>query len=160
MWTLCVKPKVCDGGPAFRIVVRQGWRIEDRSIEAPTTLYATDLAVERIRAARAAIDKSATGTVLVARTEGLLIDGKAVTAAIDRLVGELHRFAALTGAPIVPVFVARTGHRRYNVVASAPIQLDRSASGADLDAAAQELASRLEAFVRTRPTQWFHFRSE
>ena len=70
------------------------------------------------------------------------------------------RLAALTGAPIVPVFVARTGHRRYNVVASAPIQLDRSASGADLDAAAQELASRLEAFVRTRPTQWFHFRSE
>jgi lauroyl/myristoyl acyltransferase len=70
------------------------------------------------------------------------------------------RLAALTGAPIVPVFVARTGHRRYNVVASAPIRLDRSACAADLDLAAQELASRLEAFVRTRPTQWFHFRSE
>ncbi len=70
------------------------------------------------------------------------------------------RLAALTGAPIVPVFVARTGHRRYNVVASAPIRLDRSSSDIDLDAAAQELASRLEAFVRTRPTQWFHFRSE
>lgn len=70
------------------------------------------------------------------------------------------RLAALTGAPIVPVFVARTGHRRYNVVASAPIRLDRSAGAADLDLAAQELASRLEAFVRIRPTQWFHFRSE
>jgi phosphatidylinositol dimannoside acyltransferase len=70
------------------------------------------------------------------------------------------RLAALTGAPIVPVFVARTGHRRYNVVATAPIQLGRSAGDPDLDAAAQELATRLEAFVRTRPTQWFHFRSE
>ncbi len=70
------------------------------------------------------------------------------------------RLASLTGAPIVPVFVARTGHRRYEVVASAAIRLDRSASDADLDAAAQELAGRLEAFVRARPTQWFHFRSE
>lgn len=70
------------------------------------------------------------------------------------------RLAALTGAPIVPVFVARTGHRRYEVVVSPPIRLERSAGGADLDAAAQELAARLEEFVRARPTQWFHFRSE
>ncbi len=70
------------------------------------------------------------------------------------------RLAALTGAPIVPVFVARTGHRRYEGVAGAPIRLERSPSDADLDAAAQELARRLEDFVRARPTQWFHFRSE
>jgi lauroyl/myristoyl acyltransferase len=70
------------------------------------------------------------------------------------------RLAALTGAPIVPVFVARIGHRRYEVIASAPIGLERAATSSDLDAAAQELAARLEAFVRARPTQWFHFRSE
>ncbi|HEX3770721.1 MAG TPA: lysophospholipid acyltransferase family protein [Polyangiaceae bacterium] len=69
------------------------------------------------------------------------------------------RLASLTGAPIVPVFVARTGHRRYEIVASAPIRLDREPSEAALDAAAQEMASRLEAFVRAHPTQWFHFRS-
>ena len=70
------------------------------------------------------------------------------------------RLAALTGAPIVPVFVSRAGYRRYEVFASAPVPLDRHATGADLDAAAQELAGRLEAFVRLRPTQWFHFRSQ
>lgn len=70
------------------------------------------------------------------------------------------RLAALTGAPIVPVFVARTGHRRYEVFASPAIKLDRSAGDDALSGAAQELAARLEAFVRVRPTQWFHFRSE
>jgi lauroyl/myristoyl acyltransferase len=70
------------------------------------------------------------------------------------------RLAILTGAPIVPVFVARTGHRRYEVVASAPIRLERSSGTDVLDAAAQELASRLESFVRAHPTQWFHFRGE
>jgi lauroyl/myristoyl acyltransferase len=70
------------------------------------------------------------------------------------------RLAMLTGAPIVPVFVARSGHRRYEVIASAPIRLERSARDEDLDAAAQTLAARLEAFVRAHPTQWFHFRGE
>jgi lauroyl/myristoyl acyltransferase len=70
------------------------------------------------------------------------------------------RLAALAGAPIVPTFVARTGHRRYEVFASAPIRLERSAGDADLDAAAQELATRLASFVRARPTQWFHFRRQ
>jgi lauroyl/myristoyl acyltransferase len=70
------------------------------------------------------------------------------------------RLAALTGAPIVPVFVARVGHRRYEVITSAPIRLERAAARAAFDAAAQELAARLEQFVRAHPTQWFHFRSE
>jgi KDO2-lipid IV(A) lauroyltransferase len=70
------------------------------------------------------------------------------------------RLATLTGAPVVPVFVARTGHRRYEIVASAPIRLARDASEAEIDAAAQVMASRLEDFARAHPTQWFHFRSE
>jgi lauroyl/myristoyl acyltransferase len=69
------------------------------------------------------------------------------------------RLAALTGAPIVPVFVARSSYRRYEVFCSPAVRVDRHAGPADLDVAAQELATRLEAFVRERPTQWFHFRS-
>jgi len=68
------------------------------------------------------------------------------------------RLAALTGAPLLPVFAARTGHRRYVVTLEPPIRVPRAATAADMDAAAQSLASSLERFVRAQPTQWFHFR--
>jgi lauroyl/myristoyl acyltransferase len=67
------------------------------------------------------------------------------------------KLAALTGAPLLPVFAARTGHRTYVVVAGAPVRLARDASEPAVDAAAQHLASAMEAFVRAHPTQWFHF---
>jgi lauroyl/myristoyl acyltransferase len=70
------------------------------------------------------------------------------------------RLAALTGAPILPVFTARIGYRRYKVVASAPIRLARCAGDAAFNAAAQQIADALAEFVRTYPTQWFHFGEE
>ncbi len=64
--------------------------IEDQDIRKPARLYDTSLAVERIRAARAAIDTAGaepgSAAILVGRTEGLLSDPTAVHAAIDRLV--------------------------------------------------------------------------
>jgi lauroyl/myristoyl acyltransferase len=68
------------------------------------------------------------------------------------------RLAAMTGAPLVPVFVARVGHRSYRVDARPPIHLFRHAGAAELNVAAQRVAEGLEAFVRGYPTQWFHFR--
>jgi KDO2-lipid IV(A) lauroyltransferase len=68
------------------------------------------------------------------------------------------RLAALTGAPLVPIFAARTGHRRYLVVASPPLRIARDASQAELDQAAQRLADAMQDFVVAHPTQWFHFR--
>jgi KDO2-lipid IV(A) lauroyltransferase len=68
------------------------------------------------------------------------------------------RLASLTGAPVLPVFAARVGHRSYRVEVCAPVRLSRRPTDADLDGAAQGLASCLETFVRARPTQWFHFR--
>jgi phosphatidylinositol dimannoside acyltransferase len=68
------------------------------------------------------------------------------------------RLAAMTGAPLIPVFAARIGHRSYRVEAHAPIRLPRRAGAAELDGAAQHIAESLEAFVRAHPTQWFHFR--
>jgi 2-methylisocitrate lyase-like PEP mutase family enzyme len=62
-----------------------GLSIEDRKLDG-SGLYETGFAVERIRAARAAIDRSGEDVILVARTEGLLSDPAAVTAAIDKLV--------------------------------------------------------------------------
>jgi KDO2-lipid IV(A) lauroyltransferase len=68
------------------------------------------------------------------------------------------RLAMLTGAPLVPIFAARTGHREYEVVAHAPIRLARRATEGELDTAAQALADAMQSFVREHPTQWFHFR--
>lgn len=62
-----------------------GLSIEDRNVDAIDTLYEVDVAVERLRAARAAIDGTGEDVILVARTEGVLIGGTA-NAAIDRMV--------------------------------------------------------------------------
>jgi len=62
-----------------------GLSIEDRIVGNLDKLYETSLAVERIRAARAAIALTGEDVILVARTEGLLVGGS-VSAAIDRLV--------------------------------------------------------------------------
>jgi len=62
-----------------------GLSIEDRRMDGGG-LYDLSLAVERIRASRAAINASGEDVILVARTEGLLTDATQVSAAIDRLV--------------------------------------------------------------------------
>ncbi len=67
------------------------------------------------------------------------------------------RLAQLTGAPIVPVFSARTGHRRYSVYVNEPVVVPRRAGPQAVDAAAQQLADALGMFVTAHPTQWFAF---
>lgn len=67
------------------------------------------------------------------------------------------RLAALTGAPIVPIFCARVGYRRYILQAGASITVSRAAADAELDAAAQHLADAMQDFVRAHPTDWFAF---
>jgi len=67
------------------------------------------------------------------------------------------RLAAVTGAPILPVFAARTGHRRYEVHVFPPQPVARDAPEAELDRVAQALGDRMQSFLRAHPTQWFHF---
>jgi len=62
-----------------------GLSIEDRMMAGPG-LHNLDFAVARIRAAKAAIDRSGQDVILVARTEGMLADASALKPAIDRLV--------------------------------------------------------------------------
>jgi 2-methylisocitrate lyase-like PEP mutase family enzyme len=62
-----------------------GLSIEDRTM-AGQGLHDLNFAVARIRAARAAIDRSGQDVILVARTEGLLTDASTLNAAIDKLV--------------------------------------------------------------------------
>jgi lauroyl/myristoyl acyltransferase len=67
------------------------------------------------------------------------------------------RLSQLTGAPIVPVFSTRTGHRRYDVHVDEPVFVDRRAAPGAIDAAAQRVADALSRFVSAHPTQWFSF---
>ena len=75
-----------------------GLSIEDRQFDADG-LYDLDFAVARIRAARAAIDASGQDVILVARTEGLLIDPAALSPAIDKLVAFAEAGADCLYAP-------------------------------------------------------------
>lgn len=68
------------------------------------------------------------------------------------------RLAQASGAPLLPVFCARTGHREYLIEANPALHVARHATDADLDAAAQSLADRVGSFLRAHPTQWFNFK--
>jgi len=73
-----------------------GLSIEDR---VGKDLYDTAVAVERIKAARAAIDATGENVVLVGRTEGFLIGRKDLPATIDRLVAYAEAGADCLYAP-------------------------------------------------------------
>lgn len=67
------------------------------------------------------------------------------------------RLAEVSGAPVLPIFCARTGFREYLVEAFAPRFLERRAGDAALDEAAQHVATSMTRFLRAHPTQWFQF---
>ena len=67
------------------------------------------------------------------------------------------RLAAISGAPLLPVFTRRLGYMNYEVEIGELIRLPRRPAEADLDAAARRVMSEMEVFVRNNPTQWFHF---
>ena len=68
------------------------------------------------------------------------------------------RLAQLSGAPLLAIFCARRGYRRYAAFAHPPIQVARAATDEDLDRIAQRLADDVTAFLREHPTQWFMFK--
>lgn len=109
-----------------------GLSIEDRSLEAPEGLYETGLAIERIRAARAAIDRSGEDVILVARTEGLLNSpASSLSQAIDRLVAFAEAGADCLYAP----GVREKDDIRTMVKAVAPKPLNVLVMGAGLSVA-------------------------
>jgi len=69
------------------------------------------------------------------------------------------RLAELSGAPIFPIFTARTGYRRYDMKVYPPIRVPRAATEAERDASAQRIADAMTTFVRAHPSQWFRFQS-
>jgi 2-methylisocitrate lyase-like PEP mutase family enzyme len=103
-----------------------GLSIEDRNVDALSELFDLPFSVKRVRAARAAIDASGQDVVLVARTETLLMDPKALTPAIDKLVAFADAGADCLFAPGVrekvdiAAMVRAVAPKPLNVVAMRP----------------------------------------
>jgi methylisocitrate lyase len=76
-----------------------GLSIEDTTRRPGKPLYETALAVERVRAAKAAIEAEGTGAVLVGRAEGVLFGHMGVSDTIDRLVALAEAGADCLYAP-------------------------------------------------------------
>jgi 2-methylisocitrate lyase-like PEP mutase family enzyme len=114
-----------------------GLSIEDATGDSATPLYEFDLAVERVKAARAAIDNSGIPVVLTARCEAYLVGAPdPARASLDRLVAFAEAGADCLFAPGVrdPVEIAAmvkaVAPKPINVLASAPnseLSVDRLA---------------------------------
>jgi 2-methylisocitrate lyase-like PEP mutase family enzyme len=105
-----------------------GLSIEDNSGDEDTPLYERGLAVERVRAARAAIDASGVPVVLTARCEAYLVgDPDAARVSVDRLVAYADAGADCLYAPGVrhageiAAIVNAVAPKPVNVLVSAPM---------------------------------------
>lgn len=105
-----------------------GLSIEDATGDGAAPLYERGLAIERIRAARAAVDASGVPVVLTARCEAWLVgDPDAFRVATDRLVAFAEAGADCLYAPGVQdaeqiaAIVRAVAPKPVNVLVSAPI---------------------------------------
>jgi methylisocitrate lyase len=76
-----------------------GLSIEDSTADASNPLFDFTLAVERVRAARRAIDESATGVLLTARSEGFIVGRPDLPETIRRLTAYAEAGADCLYAP-------------------------------------------------------------
>ncbi len=103
-----------------------GLSIEDSTGDAAEQLYAFDHAVERIRAARRAIDESGTGIVLTGRSEGFVVGRPDIDETIRRLQAYAEAGADCLYAPRidtveqVSAVVAAVSPKPVNLLVNAP----------------------------------------
>jgi methylisocitrate lyase len=103
-----------------------GLSIEDSTGDADEPLYAFDLAVERVRAARRAIDMSGTGILLTGRSEGFVVGRPDLEETIRRLEAYAEAGADCLYAPRietteqVSAVVAAVAPKPVNLLANAP----------------------------------------
>ena len=103
-----------------------GLSIEDSTGDEADPLYEFGLAVERIRAARAAIDESGTGVVLTGRSEGFVIGRPDIAETIRRLVAYAEAGADCLYAPRIETtdqvasIVSAVAPKPVNLLINAP----------------------------------------
>ena len=112
-----------------------GLSIEDSTGDTAEPLYELDLAVERVRAARRAIDESGTGIVLTGRSEGFLVGRPDLDETIRRLKAYSEAGAdclyapRITSADQVTAVVEAVAPKPVNLLANAPfITVSQAAS--------------------------------
>jgi methylisocitrate lyase len=93
-----------------------GLSIEDSTGDVTDPLYAFDLAVERVRAARRAIDVSGTGVVLTGRSEGFVVGRPD----IDETMRRLQAYAEAGADCLYAPRISTVEHVRAVVAAVAP----------------------------------------
>jgi 2-methylisocitrate lyase-like PEP mutase family enzyme len=103
-----------------------GLSIEDSTRDADEPLYGFDFAVERIRAARQAIDETGTGVLLTGRSEGFVVGRPDLDETIRRLKAYAEAGAdclyapMLTTAEQVSAVVAAVAPKPVNLLVNAP----------------------------------------
>jgi 2-methylisocitrate lyase-like PEP mutase family enzyme len=103
-----------------------GLSIEDSTGDADEPLYPFDLAVERVRAARQAIDESGTGVLLTGRSEGFVVGRPDLEETIRRLQAYAEAGADCLYAPFistpeqVSAVVAAVAPKPVNLLVHAP----------------------------------------
>jgi 2-methylisocitrate lyase-like PEP mutase family enzyme len=103
-----------------------GLSIEDSTGDVGEPLYPFDLAVERVRAARRAIDESGTGVLLTGRSEGFVAGRPDIDETIRRLKAYAEAGADCLYAPRIETteqisaVVAAVAPKPVNLLASAP----------------------------------------
>jgi 2-methylisocitrate lyase-like PEP mutase family enzyme len=103
-----------------------GLSVEDSTGDADEPLYPFDLAVERVRAARRAIDESGTGVVLTGRSEGFVVGRPDLAETIRRLKAYAEAGADCLYAPRIEAaedvseIVAAVSPKPVNLLANAP----------------------------------------
>ena len=108
-----------------------GFSIEDNSGQGDNPLYDFDLAVERVKAARAAIDSSNSRVVLTARCEAFLVgDANPLRTSIDRLVAFADAGADCLYAP--GAATADENAQIVKAVAPKPVNVLISSNNCDL----------------------------
>jgi len=112
-----------------------GLSIEDSTGDAAAPLYQFDFAVERIRAARRAIDESGTGIVLTGRSEGFVVGRPDIDETIRRLRAYSEAGADCLYAPRIAsiedisAIVDAVSPKPVNLLANAPfITVSQAAS--------------------------------
>lgn len=68
--------------------------------------------------------------------------------------------ASLAQVPVLPLFVSRRGYYDYEVRIGNAIRLPRRPEPTDVDSAARDVASLMEAFLMDHPEQWFNFKGD